>query len=413
MVSPPAGVRLQGALLLALLFLIPFALKYVVKEPYAISWLNLLSVGFIGLGIINLLTRQLKLTPLNHKPFVLLLAVLLVAMAWALFFTDPLRHGLGLWTSRLLQPLLVGFLAYQLLAARALTVDSIVRALFWSLVGLVIVGAMQAADLLEYRDPGRITATYFYPNTFARYVAILLLVTFPWLLFGQLRRRRLHFGLWLLGIILLVSSKSYGGTLAFWAGLVAIFLLLPAPFSLLKRVGLASLVILALLVAINAPRLPKWQTSINDSRLTRLEFWQVAVGAIKDNFWTGIGIKTWEKQYPKLVERYGPFPPRNWGSVQPHNVFLDSFIKAGLPGFFALTALLLWPVLEGAALVRRFAARGKTWWYGLSLAGYGVALLAFGLIDDPIWSDDTMPLLFVLLFALAFLTAPRSKKDPD
>lgn len=319
-------------------------------------------------------------------------------------FTHPLRNGIGLWTSRLLQPLLVGFIVYEMVVQNYLKPAEVIRSFFWSLVPLLLLGGMQATGLIDYRDPGRITASYFYPNTFARYMDILLLVSLPWLLFSQQGSKRLYLGLWGLGVVLLLSSKSYNGAVSLGVGLLVFFLLLPATWQRVKVLGIGVLIIGGCLVALNAPKLPKWQTSIHDSRLTRLEFWHVATGVIQDHFWTGIGIKTWEKDYPHLVERYGPFPPLNWGSVQPHNVFLDSFIKAGLPGFFAITALLLWPVAEGIRFCRaRYAARAHDWWVGLSLASYGVAMLMFGLIDDPLWSDDTMPVLFILLFLLAAL----------
>lgn len=406
----PFLAQIQKWWLLVLVFAIPLALKYLTKEPFAISWLNVLSVGFIGLGLVNLLFGVVPYQSVRHRPFLLVLGVLLLAMAYALFFTDPLRNGIGLWTSRLLQPLLVGFFAYQLFANRILKPEAIIQALFWSLVPLLIVGVMQALGIIEYRDPGRITTTYFYPNTFARYMDILLLVTLPWILFSVRKGKRIHIGVWGLGILLLLSSKSYNGAVSFFVGLLTILCLLPEPFKVVKRVLVGALLVIALLVAVNAPKLPKWQTSITDSRLTRLEFWGVALQVIQDNFWTGIGIKTWEKEYPKLVEKYGPFPPRNWGSVQPHNVFLDSFIKAGLPGFFAITTLLLWPIFEGVTLARAYRSKHPDWWLGLSLASYGMAMLFFGLIDDPIWSDDTMPLLFILYFLLAFMVRRRSRE---
>lgn len=406
--------RLQAWLLLFILFAIPLSLKYITKEPFAISYLNLLSVAFIGLGLLNLLFGQVKLAPIRHKPFLVLIAVLLLSMAWALLFTHPLRNGIGLWTSRLTQPLLVGFFAYQLIANGFIKIEQCVKAMFWSLVSLIIIGGLQYIGLLEYRDPGRITATYFYPNTFARYVEILLIVTLPWILFGLKKHHIWYLGLWLVGVLLLLSSKSYNGTASFGLALIAMFAMLPKEYGQLKRVVISGLVIVGALVLLNAPRLPKYQVSITDSRLTRLEFWNVATGVIKDNFWTGIGIKTWEKEYPQLVEKYYIQKykqlPLNWGSVQPHNVFLDSFVKAGLPGFFAILALLLWPILEGKSFIQSYYAKNRQWWYGASMAGYGVAMLLFGLIDDPIWSDDTMPLMFILLFMLAWFTRPKSKE---
>ncbi len=406
-------VRLLRFWLFLLIFFIPLSLKYLTKDPFAISWLNVLSLVFIGLGVVAVITGQLKLKAVAHKPLLALLACLLIALAYALLFTHPLRNGIGLWTSRLLQPMLVGYVVYQLVVQRFVRPSDIVRPLFWSLVPLLLLGGMQAIGFIDYRDPGRITASYFYPNTFARYMDIILLVTLPWILFSGQVRKRLLLGIWGLGVVLLLSSQSYNGTVSLFAGLIAFLILLPRSFRLFQRWGLAAMIIIGLMVAINAPKLPKWQTSINDSRLTRLEFWHIAGGVIQDHFWTGIGIKTWEKEYPHLVEKYGPFPPLNWGSVQPHNVFLDSFIKAGLPGFFAITAVLLWPIAEGRQLALLVRERRSEWWLGVSLAAYGVAMLTFGLIDDPLWSDDTMPLLFILFFTLAatLVLAWRRQKE--
>ncbi len=406
----PLLVRVQRSWLLAILFLVPLSLHYLTKEPFAISYLNLLSVVFIGLGILNLLFGWLPYRPLRHRPFVILILIMFVALVWALFFTHPLRNGIGLWTSRFLQPLLVGFFTFQLLENDELTIDQCVKSVFWSLVPLIIMGGLQYSGVIEYRDPGRITATYFYPNTFARYVEILLLVSLPWILFRVKAWRPMYLGIWLLGVVLLLSSKSYNGTVSFGLGLFMMFALLPASFTLLKRVIMSGLIVIGILLAMSAPKLPKWHTSITDSRLTRLEFWHVAGKVLSEDghFITGIGIKTWEQRYPTYVAQYAPFPPRNWGSVQPHNVFLDSLLKAGLPGLFAVTALLIWPITEGYALLKTFRRPGYAWWFGVSMVGYGVAMLVFGLIDDPIWSDDTMPILWVLLFLLAYASKKKT-----
>lgn len=397
-----ALATLQRGLFLSLVFVIPLALHYVAMEPFAISWLNLLSVVFIGLSLLALVTGVTPYRSLPHRPFWWLIGVLLATMAWALINTDPLRNGVGLWTSRLTQPLLVGFFAYQLYANHRLKLSAVTAALFWSLVPLIVVGGFQATGFIAYRDPGRITATYFYPNTAARYFVISLAVSLPWLMFALNFGRRWRLGVWLMGVALLLATKSYNGVVSLWVGLMTMVWLWPRSLRQLARVATFALVLIALTVAVNAPKLPKWHTSIQDSRLTRVEFWGVAVKVIRDNFWTGIGIKTWEKTYPQLVEKYGPFPPRNWGSVQPHNVFLDGFVRAGLPGFFATAVLMFWPLTEGIAYARlAWRARQPEWWFGLSCAAYGAAMLAFGLIDDPIWSDDTVPIYFIMAFLLA------------
>lgn len=404
-------IVLQSWLLLFLVFAVPISLKYITKEPFAISWLNVTSLAFIGVSFIAMVSRATPLSWPKHRMFMWLIAIFLLAMGWALLNTPSLRQGIGLWTSRLSQPLLVGFFAYQLLEARHITPKQIIGAVFASIIPLILFGAFQLVGITEYRDPGRITATYFYPNTFARYMDIILLTSLPWIVFGLKKGKRIALGIWGIGVVMLLLSKSYNGTVSLVAGMVAFVVCLPEIYKQWKTLFLVSVAVAMVLVAINAPSLPKWQTSITDSRLTRLEFWGVATKVIEDNFWTGIGIKTWELTYPQLVEQYGPFPPRNWGSVQPHNVFLDSFIKGGLPAFFAITALLLWPITEGYVIFRSLYRKSSDWWVGGSVMAYGVAMLTFGLIDDPIWSDDTMPILFILYFVLAYVATAKGRRS--
>ncbi|HEY1074234.1 MAG TPA: hypothetical protein VGE59_00840, partial [Patescibacteria group bacterium] len=222
-------ITLQKWWLFALLFLIPLSLQYLIKTPVAISTLNILSLGFIFLGVLNALTGGVPIRPVQHRSYVWVILLLLGALAYALLFTHPLRNAVGLWTSRLSQPLLVGYFAYQLLANRVITLSEPIRALFYSLVPLLILGGMQLTGFLPYADTDRVTASYFFPNTFARYVGIVLLISLPWILFSIRQYKRLHLGLWILGVLLLLSSKSYGGTVAFFGGLTALLFALPNP----------------------------------------------------------------------------------------------------------------------------------------------------------------------------------------
>lgn len=409
----PFFVRAQQWWLMVLLVALPVSLRYIVEQPVAVSWLTITSGVFIALGVLNVVTQALSLKKVTPRSFMIITAGLLLAMAYALLFTDPLRNGLGLWTSRLLQPLLVGYFVYQLLQAKIVTVEACARALLVSLIPLAIVALLQVGGVIPYKDVGRVSALYPSSNGLARYCSVVLLVSLPWLFMTKDRLKYGYGGLWILGLGLLLSSKSYGSSFALFGGLVVMFAALPGKaWGTIKRGGLIMLAIVAILAAVNAPRLPKWETTITASKDSRLEFWGVARGVIRDHFWTGIGIKTWETQYVSLIEKYGSIPPLNWRSDQPHNVYLDGFIKAGLPGFLAILALIAWPIVTGWQVVRTAALHKETsdlWWFGLSMLGYGTSLALLGLIDDPLWSDDTALLLWVLFFSLAF-TATRVLK---
>jgi len=230
MSSPlPFLVKCERAVLLALLILIPFSLHYLVLSPAAISSLNLLSVAVILLGAINLATGAVPFAKIADRRTIAVFALLIIAMAFAFFFTHPLRNGVGLWTSRLLQPLLLAFAAYQLLAAGYLKVEELLQALFLSIIPLVIGGILQARGIIPPGvDPTRITVLYQEPNTFARYIEILLLLSFPWIFFRRTAIAWWEVAVWALGVILLLETKSYNGVLTFAIGMLVMIAFLPA-----------------------------------------------------------------------------------------------------------------------------------------------------------------------------------------
>jgi hypothetical protein len=221
-------VLAQKWLTLFLLTTIPLTLHYLTEHPFAISTLNVLSVAVILLGLFNVITGQLKAHYPGEKSFSYVIGGLLLAMAWALFFTHPLRNGVGLWTSRLGQPLILSVMSYQLLANRVLQLGEIVGTLFFSLIPLVVIGGLQVSHIIPYGQPGRITGLYQFPNTFARYDFMLLLISLPWILIKVAKRRLVPaFVLWGLGVLLLIGSVSYGGVASCFAGILTILFLLP------------------------------------------------------------------------------------------------------------------------------------------------------------------------------------------
>ena len=390
---------------------IPFSLTYITVHPFALSYLNVISVIFILLTSACLATGCIHYKPVNDRSLIVLCGLLFLVIVYAIPFTHPLRNWVGFGVSRLGQPFLVGFASYQLLANKVIKVEEIIKALFYSLIPLCIGGLLQLVDILPHRDPTRITVLYSFANTFARYVDILLTLSLFWLLFSGSKATYLRISLWVAGGFLLLTTISYNGVVSLVLAFGITFLLLPKQFRRaqywLYSIGIA----VTLLVASQVQHLPKWHMSINDSRVTRLEFWKVATMSIKDHFWTGIGIKGWETQYPQLVVKYAHGPILSRVSMQPHNVFLDSFLKAGLPGFIIITALLIWPIVKGYQLFRRAPTLQNGGWFGLSIFTYGVAMLLFGIIDDPIWSDDTIPLLFILYFAVSYELCRIQKKE--
>ena len=391
----PLTVRLQQYWLFCFLFLIPFSTWYIVQKPFAISPINIFSVVFIGLGFYNYTSRKLPKTCIPDEGTCIIIGLLFLAISFGLLNSHPLRSGLGFWISRLVQPMLVGFFVLQMVENKVLKTDEIIKTFFWSLLPLVLAGSLQLVHIVPLRDPLRISGAYRWPDTFGRYVEILELFVAPWVF---LRDKILFWQavLWLAGLGIMIASLSYSVVASCAVALFSMVMLLPKSYRTLKLVVAGTGVAGAILAIIFSHQLLSWHYGITASKNTRLEFWHVAEKAIEQHPLTGIGLKGWQQQYPQLVAQYGPnHPPLNVTSEQPQNIFLDSLLKAGVFGLIAVTTVLLWPIIQGIRLSRlQFETGGR---FGLGLAGYGIGMLLFGLLDDPLWSDDTAPLLFIFL----------------
>ena len=84
----------------------------------------------------------------------------------------------------------------------------------------------------------------------------------------------------------------------------------------------------------------------------------------------------------------------------PHNQYLETAAQAGIPGFFALIAMLFWPVY----LIRR-----KRY----SITGLGIlAILAFAGIAESILERQTGATLWGFLWPWVFYQVQMGKSEP-
>lgn len=395
-------LKIQTWFLYGLLCFLPLLHPYVLTEPYAVSYINIVSIIFILFGIVNMLTGRLKVLPIEPKGLRVILGLFILAMLWALIFTDPISNGFGTWISRVLQPLLVGYGVYLLIKNNQLTTLNMLRALLYSLIPLTLICLLQLNGYLPFQDASRVSGFYESANLLARFVSFVMLLGLP-IIFQKCWW--LDRFAWILGLPLIWLSQSYGGSIALWSGLLAALFVLPPAYRRVQLWGIGALSLAALLVVLYGPHLPKWEQTITYSISGRVEFWRVAVAVISDHFWTGIGLKGWETSYPDLVRLYGPSNPMSLVSSHPHNVFLDSFLKGGLPGFIGITAFLVWGIQYGWQALRQNRKTYSTnYWLGLGLMSYGIGLLVFGQADDPVWSHDSTLILMVSYFGIAAAT---------
>lgn len=392
---------------LGLIIVTPFLLHYLVREPVAISSLNIYSLLLIALTALNVLLGQLKSEPLRSRSLAGVIILLILMLVWGTIFSEPLRTTLGPWTNRFLQPLLVGYVGYLLLRQQLLSRQALLAAFGLSLGLIAVQGLLQATGFLTPHTVARATGPYEFPNSFARWLEILLLLLAPFVVLSKDESPLWLKFSWLLGLLALVTTKSYAGVGSFLIGLAAIAIALPRPYRRTTAVFLSVLMLVSVAGFLFKDRLPKYEATVGPSLKTRQQFWHIAWETIKIHSLTGIGLEGWEHNYLNLARTYIHEPEEKiieTVSAQPHNIFFDGWLRGGLFGLVAVVSFLVWPIVFGWRTVRRDQlAKGN--WLALGALGLGVALLAFGLVDDPIFSDDAMLLLFVGYFALAALSS--------
>lgn len=399
-------LRLTQGLFLALVVLTPFLLTYWQREPLAVSYLNLAAVALIGLTALSLAVGQITLQPVRSRSLLVVIGLMAAMLAWGTLFSEPLRTTFGPWTSRFLQPVLVGYCGYLLLTQEPGLKKWFIWALGASLALLSLHGLLQWVGYLPSNNADRLTGVYAFPNSFARYIEILLLLLAPVLVFGEKRFIWGARGAWLVGLLVLLGTESYAGVASLVAGLLVMALCLPAQFRRQKIAVVVAVVLAGALVFGFRQNLPKYQATIGSSIETRQEFWQVAWSLIKQHPLTGIGLEGWEQRYYPAALKIYPDPIETV-SAQPHNIYLDALLRAGVLGLMAVGALLIWPIIVGV----RWFRRDQHNWLALGLVGYGVAMLVFGLVDDPIFSDDAMMILFIAYFSITALVGTKKSSE--
>jgi hypothetical protein len=90
-------------------------------------------------------------------------------------------------------------------------------------------------------------------------------------------------------------------------------------------------------------------------------------------------------------------------------MFYDALLKGGIPMLIGTIALLGLILAAGIQIL----LHSQRHWFGLALVSSSLALLAFGLADDPIWGNDIATLIWILIGAgfgvVANLKQPHPK----
>lgn len=265
-----------------------------------------------------------------------------------------------------------------------------------SYIDLFMKDALQTRYVREILITKRAIATFFSPNMFAVYLAMIIPLCTSLLLDNIKNKKRcLFFGLSLIFMLIaLVITKSLAGWLSLCFGVI-IFFVLTRKFP--NRIG----IILAIFILIMPLffLLVRYDTFINianqqNTILQRLSFWRSTSGIIKDFPLTGVGIGNLKSIYPK----YREFIANE--TMFSHNILLQTWAETGLLGIISIILLI-------GAFVKTSIKIEKNY-FNIGLATLCSVFLVNNLFDFSYFIPQVSYLWWVSLGLIA-----QSAKRPD
>ncbi len=260
-------------------------------------------------------------------------------------------------------------------------------------------------------------------NTLAGMLAVFATLALAYMFFGQRWWERIGAGLaglFMLGALVVTNSR--GGLVAFAAGLVLIVALAWRDSKVKLRLVLAAGGLLLAAGAIGyllvsgQYRLFSPERLLNENGTGRVEIWKNTLYALGDVPLSGFGPGRFEAVYPFYLD---PVSLSLLNSQEhSHNLFLQTYVEAGLLGLVAmLWVALVWGLELGRTLRSKRAETEMT--PNLSqirnvllhggLAAFG-ALLVYGVAEHSTWHSQFAFLFWVPLALVASASSTRPLK---
>lgn len=195
----------------------------------------------------------------------------------------------------------------------------------------------------------------------------------------------------------LVLSKSYGGILAvvFVFGLYVLYKILFLGFWK-KIIVLCLFAVVVFSVVVSQISTTKFDDFLaferQSSSSVRIQVWYVAGVLLNENLTRGVGLGSFQNLYEKRAKEILTVAPYEKTMLHPHNLFLSSYLNAGVLGF----AAFLYMILTGFAAFKK-----DVLFFGMFLV-----LLAHGMVDQPFWKNDLAMLWWTIYIPVIGVWAP-------
>jgi O-antigen ligase len=324
--------------------------------------------------------------------------VLLAAGAIAILVANDHRGALGLYRAYFVEPIVLFYVAVDLLRRdeniRRLVVAFAIGSSVFAVLNLVVFA--QAALAHHVNVGSAPNALYGDANYVAMYLEPPVALAAGFLFLGKGRRWKLLGALWLLLVgSALVVMFSKGSYLALAVLAVVVLITIPR-----WRLPLVAAIVVAAVAATQVSLLMARLATIPSSITGREELFSATLGMIRDHPIFGLGLGG----YSYLFRGVAP-------EVYPHDMWLTFWVELGVSGVIAFAVILFgllwrgwkaWPATEGFY-------RALLW----GVLGALVLWTAHGLVDSPYWKND-MSAEFWSLAALQVvsLNALRGRSTP-
>lgn len=322
------------------------------------------------------------LTPLDKA-----LGLFVIAASLTLFWVDFLGVAVTDLRQMILQPLTI----YIVLRTMPLTQPERWRIIdMLLLTGLIVsvIGFYQAVTGIDVitAEAGsrRLRSIFGTPNNAALFLGRLVPLAAAVALIGGDKRRRWTYGvigILMIGAIVLTMSRG-GLLLGLPAGVGLVLVLAWGKLGAwIVAVG-AALLALALIPLTRLPRFANLVDFSEGSSFFRIQLWNSTLQLIRDHPLTGVGLDQFLYAY-----RGHYILPAAWQQPdlsQPHNVFLNYWVRLGLLGLIAGAWIQVAFWRMGFATQKLLKQRGDTerWAMTVGLLGAMAAFLAHGLVDE-------------------------------
>ncbi len=327
--------------------------------------------------------------PIWPEPSVLWSLGLLLVGSFLATLTSPGSETLGALKSWVILPMVFFWLLSQVLADDE-TVTR--RWIGWAVTAVGAWVSLFGIATMVFQHLPRLQSSFNSPNATALWLVPLLFIGL-----SLMENRKMRLGWAALMVLTILLTKSLGGLLALVvAAAVVSYCQLKNQQSRLAPLPLVAILIAAIaLFGILTGSFDQLLSKNSDQSFqSRYEIWFTAWQIGREHPVVGIGPGRFESVYPTRVNRYF-VDPIEWSVPQPHNLYLATWLSAGLLGLIGLFGLI------GLGLSQ--ATRSGNY----LVVGALTAILVHGLIDTSYWKND----LAVIFFLVLALTASSYRQQ--